>query len=167
MQPWKMILVENENIKNSLVEHSFWQTQISDCSHLLVLCRITNIDDNFVSKYLEKIADTRCIPVENLAWLKTTIEWFLARHTEEQVKKWASEQVYIALWGLLTFLASAHIDSCTIWGFNPVKYDEILWLDEMWLASVVVLPIGYRSEDDKYASLAKVRFEKEDVFIKI
>jgi nitroreductase len=23
MQPWKMILVENENIKNSLVEHSF------------------------------------------------------------------------------------------------------------------------------------------------
>lgn len=167
MQPWKMILVENEEFKNSLVEHSFGQSQISDCSHLLVLCRVANIDDNYISKYLEKIAETRCIPVENLEWLQHTIKWFLARHTEEQVKKWASEQVYIALWGLLSFLASAHIDSCTIWGFNPAKYDEILWLWEMWLASVVVLPIWYRSQDDKYASLAKVRFEKEDVFMKI
>ncbi|MDD5213488.1 MAG: NAD(P)H-dependent oxidoreductase [Candidatus Gracilibacteria bacterium] len=167
MQPWKMILVENEEFKNSLVEHSFGQSQISDCSHLLVLCRVANIDDNYISKYLEKIAETRCIPVENLEGLQHTIKGFLARHTEEQVKKWASEQVYIALGGLLSFLASAHIDSCTIGGFNPAKYDEILGLGEMGLASVVVLPIGYRSQDDKYASLAKVRFEKEDVFMKI
>lgn len=167
MQPWKMILVENQEFKNSLVEHSFGQTQISDCSHLLVLCRVANIDDNYISKYLEKMAEIRCVSVENLEWLQHTIKWFLARHDENQIKKWASEQVYIALWGLLSFLASKHIDSCTIWGFNPAKYDEILGLDEMWLASVVVLPIWYRSQDDKYVSLTKVRFETSDIFMKI
>lgn len=167
MQPWKMILVENQNIKDSLVEHSFGQAQIADCSHLLVLCRVVNIDDNFVSKHVENVAQIRQISIENLTGLETTIRWFLSRLNEEQVKKWASEQVYIALWGLLSFLASKHIDSCTIWGFNPAKYDEILNLNNMWLASVVVLPIWYRSQDDKYASLAKVRFEKDEVFMKI
>ncbi len=167
MQPWKMILVENQNIKDLLVEHSFGQTQISDCSHLFVLCRIENIDNNFVSKNIENIAKTRNILSENLSWLETMINWFLSRLNEEGIKKWASEQVYIALWGLLTFLASKHIDSCAIWWFNPAKYDEILGLDKLWISSVIVLPIGYRSENDKYASLAKVRFDKNEVFMKI
>jgi nitroreductase len=53
------------------------------------------------------------------------------------------------------------IDSCAMEGIVPQKYDEILELDQKWFSTVVALPIGYRSEEDKYASLAKVRFPVE------
>ena len=65
------------------------------------------------------------------------------------------------------FLAQKQIDSCAIWGFDPSKYDEILELDKLGLASVVVLPIWYRSNDDKYSFKPKVRFSKDEVVIKI
>ena len=53
--------------------------------------------------------------------------------------------------------------SCEKSVFDSKKYDEILNLSEKWLSSVVVLPIGFRSEDDKYAKLKKVRFCREEV----
>jgi nitroreductase len=55
------------------------------------------------------------------------------------------------------------IDSCAMEGINPQKYDEILCLTEKWFATVVALPIGYRSDTDKYASLKKVRFSTEKI----
>lgn len=63
----------------------------------------------------------------------------------------------------MTVLAEMKIDSCAIWGFNPAWYDELLGLKEKGLASVVVLPIGYRSENDKYSKYPKVRFSLDEV----
>jgi nitroreductase len=53
------------------------------------------------------------------------------------------------------------IDSCAMEGIIPNKYDEILELTEKWFSTVVALPIGYRSSEDKYSELAKVRFPIE------
>jgi nitroreductase len=77
--------------------------------------------------------------------------------------KWAKEQVYLALWNVMNTLAQKWIDSCAIWWFNPKKYDELLGLWDKWLESVIVLPIWYRNENDKYSQKPKVRFEKDKV----
>jgi hypothetical protein len=50
-------------------------------------------------------------------------------------------------------------------GFDPAKYDEILGVNDLWLTTTLVIPVGYRSEDDKYANLSKVRFSKEKLII--
>jgi hypothetical protein len=42
-------------------------------------------------------------------------------------------------------------------GFVPAEFDKILNLPAQGLAAVVCCALGYRSLDDKYASLAKVR----------
>ena len=63
--------------------------------------------------------------------------------------------------------AMLHIDACPIEGFEPAKYDQILGLSKRNLASVVVAVAGYRAEDDKYAELPKVRFDKENVIERI
>lgn len=84
----------------------------------------------------------------------------------EEKNFWATKQVNIALGSLLVFLASKDIDSCPMEGFSPEKYDEILNLKELGLSSVLVLPIGYKHSDDKYATLPKVRFPLDTLVIK-
>ena len=80
---------------------------------------------------------------------------------------WVDKQIYIALGNLMTVCANMRIDSCPVEGFIAPKYDEILGLTKKGLSSVVVLPIGYRDEDDKYASNKKVRFSRDKVVVKI
>jgi nitroreductase len=48
-------------------------------------------------------------------------------------------------------------------GFNPAKFDEILGLEKLWLASVAIVALWYRSAEDAFASLTKVRFDQVDV----
>lgn len=163
LQPWKLLVIENGEIKNSLVEHSWSQSQISDCSHLLVLCRKIEIDYNYIDNYLNSMAKIRWVNIEKLAWYEQRVKWFFANMDKESIKNWAINQVYIALWNLLTVLALKKIDSCAVGWFIPEKYDEVLALKEKWLASVVVLPIWYRSKEDKYSKQKKVRFDREDV----
>lgn len=163
VQPWKLLVIENQDVKNSLLEASYWQAQVTDCSHLLVLCRLTNIWNSHIDKYMDSTSKIRWIPRESLSWFENLVKWFIWSLDETTKSKWAWNQVYIALWNLLTVLAMKKIDSCPMEWFVPSKYDEILNLKEKWLASVLVLPIGYRSEEDKYANLKKVRFDMWEV----
>ena len=87
--------------------------------------------------------------------------------TKDQLMTWQRDQVHIALWFLLTACADLQIDSCAIWGFDAWKYDEILGLDKLWLTSVVVCPVWYRSSEDKYSSIPKTRFAKSEVVIEM
>ena len=50
-------------------------------------------------------------------------------------------------------------------GFDAAQFDKILGLDKKGLKSVVILPIGFRAEDDAFADYAKVRKPKEQMFI--
>jgi nitroreductase len=59
------------------------------------------------------------------------------------------------------------IDCRPMEGFVPKKYDEILGLAKIGLTSVLVAPVGFRSESDKYSNLAKSRFTQDEVVIKI
>ena len=52
-------------------------------------------------------------------------------------------------------------------GFIPEKYDEILNLSEQNLTSVLVLPIGFRAEDDYMKDLIKVRKNLDEIVIEI
>ena len=57
----------------------------------------------------------------------------------------------------MTSAALLGIDTCAIEGFVPAEYDAILGLKEQGYAPVVCCALGYRSAEDKYADLAKVR----------
>ena len=59
LQPWKLIVVEDQATKESLVEHSWGQEQIANCSHLLVFCRKDNFDNANIDAFVDDIAETR------------------------------------------------------------------------------------------------------------
>ena len=79
------------------------------------------------------------------------------------VNHWSANQVYIALGNLMTCAALLGVDTCPIEGFSPAEYDRILHLEDTPFQSTVVCACGYRSAEDRYATLAKVRYGREDL----
>ncbi len=75
------------------------------------------------------------------------------------------KQVYLALGMLLAECARRKIDTCPMEGFEPEKMDEILDLPAQNLQAAVLCPVGYRAAEDKTASLKKIRFKPEQVFL--
>lgn len=166
LEPWKLIIVENSETREKLQAHSWNQSQITQASHLLVFARVKNIDDNYIDNFLNNNSKITLSTREQLSGYENMMKWYFSNMTLESKTSWARDQVFLALWNVMNFLAQKQIDSCAIWGFDPSKYDEILELDKLGLASVVVLPIWYRSSDDKNTLRPKVRFSKDEIIIR-
>jgi nitroreductase len=166
LQPWKFVVVENPKLREELVGASWGQKQVQDASHLIVLCAPTVLDEKFVTDYVVDTAKTRGQEVSELDGFKKMMMMIPNKSPEAQ-SIWSKNQSYIALGNLMTVCANMRIDSCPMEGFKPSEYDRILGLTEMGLTSVLVCPVGYRSEADKYSGLAKVRYTREELTIKI
>lgn len=166
MQLWKFVVVEDPEIKAKLKSASWNQSQVEDCSQLIVFCVPKKVSFDHVDAYLDEMSKTRGVTRADLKSFEDVLKGFLENKSDEETQMWAKKQTYIALGELLTVCALKKIDACPMEGFDPVQYDEILGLGDLNLTSAVVCPIGYRSEEDKYAKLPKVRFSKEEVIIR-
>ena len=164
LQPWKFLVITDAAIRAELRPHSWNQSQITDCSHLVVLLKKRVITPADADRLIQAIASTRGIEAGLLDGYRQMIQVDLLDGPRSQViGQWAANQVYIALGNLLTSAALLGVDTCAIEGFSPVEYDRILQLDGSDYQSCVVCACGYRSADDKYASLAKVRYSATDL----
>jgi hypothetical protein len=134
---------------------------------LLILCRENDIDQNLVNEFFEDMKQTTGAWEEDIKGYKDMVTGFVWNLDSDRAKIWAEKQVYIALGNIMTVLAEMKIDSCPIEWFDPVKFDEILKLKEKWISSTVILPIGFRASDDKYAENKKIRFEQDKLFIEM
>lgn len=166
LQPWKFVVVENTELRKELLAHSWNQAQVVDASHLIVLCRKSHIDAQFVEEYVSDLMQKTWAESATLEWYKNMMLGFVSGLDENAQKNWAEKQVYIALWNALSTLAHMKIDSCPMEGFSKEKYDEILGLTDLWLASTLVLPIGYRAIDETYASRDKIRYDLGTLIVK-
>lgn len=163
LQPWKFIVVANSDIRTKLVERARWQKQVSEASYLMVLCARDTITKLDVQKYIDNIAHVRWVELETLQWFKDSMEDFITNKTNEELRIWSEKQVYIAQWILLSTAAQLQIDACPMEWFDNIWYDKLLWLEWSWYHSVVIVPVWYRSKDDKYAQAHKVRYSAEQV----
>lgn len=161
-QPWKFLVIKNQKLREELVGASFGQKQVSEASDLIVLCREEKIDEDFIDGYIHNVCEVRGQKPEELEGFKNMLMKIVAK-SDEQKAQWAKNQVYIALGNLLTTCAELRVDSCPMEGFLPSKVDEILGLKELGLKSVLLCPIGFRSDSDKYANIKKVRQAKDKI----
>ncbi|MGB0892654.1 MAG: NAD(P)H-dependent oxidoreductase, partial [Flavobacteriaceae bacterium] len=167
LQPVKMVVINNKDIQQELVTHSWNQAQVAQASHLLVLCIPKNYTQKEVDNYFELVKDIRNTPDEILNPFKEMLTGSIASKTQEELTNWNKNQAYIALGNLMTVAANERIDSCPMEGFVPEKYDEILGLDKHNLTSVLVLPVGFRADDCFMKDLKKVRRKTEEVIIEL
>lgn len=160
------VVVENPELRQQLLPYARNQWQIVDASHLIVLCRRTDVNTDFVNRHFEDIARTRGLELSTLDGYKNMILGFLEGKSQEDLAIWLSKQTYIAQGFLLSACAMLGIDACPMEWFDPKKFDEILGLADHNLASCVIVPVGYRSSEDGYAHAPKVRFSADQVIIR-
>ena len=159
LQPWRFLVITDAALRAELRPHSWNQSQITDCSHLVVLLKKRTITAADADRLIESIAATRGVDTGSLSGYRQMIQVDLIDGPRSQaIGQWAANQVYIALGNLLTSAALLEVDTCAIEGFSPAEYDRILGLEGSDYQSCVVCACGYRSADDKYAGLAKVRY---------
>jgi nitroreductase len=167
LQPWKFVVVTDTKLRNELRQHAWNQPQVTDASHLLVLCARTDLNEEYVTKYVQFIAETRGIPVDSLKGYQDMMLGFVAHKDKAALVAWAKLQVYLALGTLLSAAAQKSIDSCPMEGFDATAFDEILGLEKKGLTTAVLCPVGYRAVDDSSAAAKKVRFAMKDVVVKV
>lgn len=165
MQTYRFILIKDKKIMSQLAEYS-WGEQLKGASHLILLAACTNVDIDYVKEYTKLISKVRDVEPAKLDMHEKIILGFLQTMKEENRKdEWAARQTYIVMGTLLAACAEAKIDCCPMEGIQKPKYDEILGLASKNLTTISALPIGYRSADDKYQDLPKVRRPLEDMVI--
>jgi nitroreductase len=164
LQPWKFLVVTSQELKEKLKPLSWNQSQVTDCSHYVVFTIKKNLTAEHVDHFVARTAEIRGGSVEAIAGYRNMMVSDVVYGARSMnVNEWATRQTYIALGNFMTSAALLGVDTCPMEGIEPTKYDNLLGLPAKGYAAVVACAAGYRSAEDKYASLAKVRFLKSEL----
>ncbi len=164
LQPYHFLIVQDAATRAALLPHSWGQKQVVDCSHFVVFTARTEMHKADVDKLVARISSVRGVPAESMTpYWNMMIGDVVNGPRGKIAHEWAARQCYIALGNLMTAAAVLGVDACPMEGLVPMEYDKILKLEGTGYKTVVALALGYRAEGDKYASLAKVRYETADL----
>lgn len=164
LQPYQFLVINDPAKRAELLPHSWNQKQVVDASHFVVFTARTEMKKADVDKLVARISSVRGVPAESMTpYWNMMIGDVVNGPRGKVAHEWAARQVYIALGNLMTCAAVLGVDACPMEGLNPAEYDKILNLNGSGYATVVACALGYRAAGDKYASLAKVRYETKDV----
>lgn len=164
LQPYKVLIIENPEIRKQLQPVSWGQTQIVDASHLLVFANYVELKENHIDEYVENIAKTRNIATEDLKGYSDFMKSKILALPKDELAIWTSKQTYLALGNLINAAAELKIDVTPMEGFEPEKYNEILGLNKLGLNASLVAPLGYRHNEDVNQHLPKVRKPITELF---
>ncbi len=165
-QPWKFIVVDNPELRAQLVPASWGQTQVADASHLVVFTLKQGLDEAHIHRYMQRTAEVRGTTVEALEPFKKVVMGGIdGARAKGHLDTWQAHQIYIGLGQFMASAALLGIDTCPMEGIQPAKYDEILGLTGTGFTTLCACPAGYRSADDKYSAMPKVRFPASEVVV--
>lgn len=167
LQPYKLVVIESREIREKLLPHSFGQEKVLNCSHLVVFAAQKNIGHWTVDRYIQQLIRVRNVSYDSVSDYARHMKQALASKTPIEKQQWAQQQAYIALGTFLTAAATLEIDSCPMTGFDSQAYDEILGLNSKGLETVAIAALGYRNPNDKSASMKKVRFDYDEIVLRL
>ena len=146
MEHWRFKVIQTPEKRKALREACWNQPQVTEASHVVVVCAITK-DVKPGQNYVEKIFARRKLPPEaTQAYLqryaefhKTEVEPCMSTYA------WSAKQCYIALANMMTGAASLGIDSCPMEGTSKTEIEKVLALDTEKYEEAVVVAFGYRA----------------------
>ena len=135
LQPYRVIIVTSDAVKRALAPVTFHQPQVQQCTHLLVFCARTDLE--------ERIADYASRPGAHEGHVKM-MEEFVS--SQSHPTHWAKHQAYIALGFALAAAAEQKITTCPMEGFSADGIAAALDLPTNLVPSAL-LAIGVSSTD--------------------
>ena len=165
MEAWKFLVISNQELKEKIRPACWNQVQITSCSHLVVvLAGVENAKPS--SGEPQKRFARRPLSQEQIDGyidlysnhLKETLS------SDENIYQWTARQTYIASANMMTAGAYIGIDSCPIEGFEKERVEEILELDTTQYQVAMLLPFGYRLNEQ--SSQERLSFDEVVEFIR-
>jgi nitroreductase/dihydropteridine reductase len=164
LQPFEIMVVTNQEIKEKIRAIGWNQSVITDCSHLLVFAAWDTYTAERINKMFDLTNEARGFVNEGWENYRQMLLNSYPQKDAEVNFQHAARQAYIAFSQAIAAAAFEGVDSTPIEGFDPDALDEILNLREKGLRSCVILPLGYRdAENDWLVNLTKVRKSREDL----
>jgi nitroreductase len=164
LQPFEVVMVTNQEVKDKIKPVTWNQSVVSDCSHLLIFAAWDNYTEDRINKMFDHVNDVRGF--KNEGW-ENYRQMLLSNYPQRDPEvnfEHAVKQAYIAFSQAITAAAFEEVDATPMEGFDPAAVDELLGLREKGLKSCVLLPLGYRdAENDWLVNLKKVRKSKDDL----
>jgi len=159
MEPWKFLVITNEELKAKLRPHCWDQVQITSCSHLVVI--LAGIESVKVETGIPKKRFARReMPEDKLEFyvnlyanhLKDTLS------SDENIYAWTAKQTIFAAANMMSAAAVKGVDSCPIEGYDKDGVETILALDKSKFRLSMLLPLGYRVNEQ--SSQQRLKFDE-------
>jgi len=168
LQPYQVILITNEELKKKIQAVANGQSQIADCSHLLVFAAWDNYTEARIKNRFSQTRSERGLPDSAMAdYENMLLNIYTPRESHINFEH-AARQAYIGFGIALLAAAELQVDATPMEGFDNAALDELLGLDKLGLKSVTLLPVGYRdAENDWLVNMKKVREAKQDFVIEM
>lgn len=167
LQPFRIIVVENQELKEKMVAGALNPEVMRDSSHVLVFAAWDSYSNEKIDQVYDYHTDVRELPRGRFGSYTDKIKEMYGAQTPEEHFAHTARQTYIALGIALAQAAELKIDSTPAEGFSNQIVDEVLGLKELGLKSVSLLYLGYRDEaNDWLSSMKKVRIPMDEFIIK-
>ncbi len=163
LQPYRIFVISDRKKLEQIRGLAFNQSQITDCSHLLIWAAWDSYSADRVEDVLLSTSRERGLPdAKATDYKKQLLDLYEPLGKEWQENRCA-KQAYISFGMAIAAAAEQKVDATPMEGFDNAKMDELLGLEKLRLKSVVMLPIGYREEtNDWLLSLKKWRTPKTE-----
>ncbi|WP_339627307.1 NAD(P)H-dependent oxidoreductase [uncultured Maribacter sp.] len=164
LQPFEIIVIKNQKIKEQIRPVAWNQSVITDCSHLLVFAAWDTYTAERINYMFDLTNEIRGFKNEGWENYRQMLLGSYPQKSAEENFNHATKQAYIAFSHSIIAAAYEGVDATPLEGFEPDEVDKILGLREKDLRSAVLLPIGYRNEsEDWLVNLKKVRKPMKDL----
>ena len=166
LQPFRVIVVTDPELKAKIQPIAYGQAQIVDCSHLLIFAAWDNYTEERIRGVFSNMNRERGLPDETPSDYEIQLTGNYTSKTSEENFSHAARQAYIGFGMAIAQAAFLEVDATPMEGFNGAELDEFLGLKERGLRSVTLLPLGYREPaGDWLVNLKKVRTPSEKFII--
>jgi nitroreductase len=168
LQPFEVIVITNKAMLEKIKAIANGQTQVAECSHLLVFAAWDDYTPERINMMFDLINKERGGTSEGWeSYRKMLLDRYPKRGPEVNFQHTA-KQAYIGLGIAMIAAAYEEVDCTPMEGFDPDALDQLLNLRSRGLRSVLILPLGYRETDkDWLVNLKKVRRSREKFIAEI
>ncbi|WP_158963234.1 nitroreductase family protein [Myroides fluvii] len=166
LQPFKLLVVRDQAIKDKLAEGALNPECMRDCSHVLIFAAWDTYTQERIDTVYDFTTDQRGLPRGRFESYTTKLKEIYLNQPDEVNFAHAARQTYIALGLALAQAAELKVDSTPAEGFSNAVVDQVLDLQQYGLKSVSLMYVGYAdAENDWIAPMKKVRVPKEEFIL--
>lgn len=147
LQPWRFIVVELQQNKQTLLQCAFEQQQVVEASTVLICCGDRHVSQpDYVESVINLGKQRGTMTEEHAQFLQQTIPAFFKFHPSfESLEAWTNRQVMVAVAHLMLVAKNLGIDSCPMEGFVSAPIKNAFKIPEHWDVCCL-LALGYAAE---------------------